>query len=121
MTKDINYDNIIKLINTNICIYLKFFYKQKDYTKLIEKIILVVNTCLEKCDKFNIIINCENYNILETDIDFIKHLIDFLQNTYKDKLQYMYFVNYNKFIKTLYNTMKKNIDPDTVPKIIFSN
>ena len=88
---------------------------------LIEKILLCVNGCLEvNNQQFNIVINCENYKVLETDIDFIKHLITFLQETYKDKLQYMYFINYSTFIKTVFNSIKKHIDKDTVPKIIFS-
>jgi hypothetical protein len=121
MKKQIDYDNFLKLVNKNICINLKYFYKQKDYTKLIEQIILVINKCLEiNEDKFIIIINCKEYSILETDVDFLKTLIIFLQNTYKDKMKWMYFINYSKFIKTIYNTIKKSIDKDTIPKIVFS-
>ena len=119
--KNIDYDNIIKLINKNIVVNLKYFYKQKDYTKLIEIIILCVNETLKINDnQFNIVINCEDYKVLETDIDFIKHLIQFLQNTYQDKLAYMYFTNYSSFIKTIFNNLKRHIDKDTVPKIIFN-
>ena len=94
MTKEIEYDKLIKLINKNICIELKYFYKQKDYTILIKNILNVINQSLEKSDKFNIIINCKDYSVLQTDVEFINHLIQFLQETYDDKLQYMYFINF---------------------------
>ena len=119
--KTIDYDNLLKIVNKNICINLHYFRKQKNYQELIERIIILANKCIEINDEqLTIIINCENYSIIETDLDFINHLIKFLQETYVDKLQYLYFINYSTFIKTIYNNIKKNIDKTTVHKIIFN-
>ena len=113
------------IAENNIFINAGLFRKMDDYTDLITHIITVNNDCLKLRKKFNqsyyfkIIVDLNNVKIKNADYEFLKMLIPFLENSYPDNLEKMYFHNTPFIFKTAYGIIRHFIHKETRQKIIF--
>lgn len=109
----------------DISIKAKYFHKLKDYTELLKHIIDINNKCLKfrkenNMDlKFNIFVDLGTSGIKNTDYEFMKILIPFLEEGYPNTIIKMYFLNIPFFFKTAYSLLRVFIGKETRDKIVF--
>lgn len=113
------------LENGDIYLKTKYFYKQSDYTEFIKHIIQVTNNSVKikkklyNQDTFNIFIDMKETKLKNFDQDFLKQLIKFLEDSYPDTVDKMYFRNVPIMFKSAWILMRQFIGKETRSKIIF--
>lgn len=122
----LDYNNLyFNLENGDVCLTTKYFYKQSDYTEFIKHIIQVTNNSVKikkavfNQDTFNIYIDMKETKLKNFDQDFLKQLIKFLEDTYPDTVDRMYFRNVPIMFKSAWVLIRPFIGRDTRKKIIF--
>lgn len=113
------------LENGDVCLRTKYFYKQSDYTEFIKHIIQVTNNSVKikksvfNQNTFNIYIDMKETKLKNFDQDFLKQLIKFLEDTYPDTVEKMYFRHVPIMFKSAWVLIRPFICRDTRKKIIF--
>ena len=122
----LDYNNLyFNLENGDIFLKTKYFFKQTDYTEFIKHIIQVTNNSVKikksvfNENTFNIFIDMKETKLKNFDQDFLKQLIKFLEDSYPDTVNKMYFRNVPIMFKSAWILMRPFIGKDTRKKIIF--
>lgn len=122
----LDYSNLYyNLENGDIFLKTKYFFKQTDYTEFIKHIIQVTNNSVKikksifNENTFNIFIDMKETKLKNFDQDFLKQLIKFLEDSYPDTVNKMYFRNVPIMFKSAWILMRPFIGKDTRKKIIF--
>ena len=122
----LDYSNLyFNLENGDIFLKTKYFFKQTDYTEFIKHIIQVTNNSVKikksvfNENTFNIFIDMKETKLKNFDQDFLKQLIKFLEDSYPDTVNKMYFRNVPIMFKSAWILMRPFIGKDTRKKIIF--
>lgn len=121
----LDYSNLyFSLQNGDIFLKTKYFIKQNDYTEFIKHIIQVTNNSvkikkLQNENTFNIYIDMKDTKLKNFDQEFLKQLIKFLEDSYPDTVNKMYFRNVSVMFKSVWLVMRPFISKDTRKKIVF--
>jgi hypothetical protein len=111
--------------NYNLNVSIKYFYKLKNYEKVISYIFNTIDRLIKiRSEKLNTIqiegyIDLKEYKIKELDFDFIKIMVHVCQEKYPENLNIIYIKNANIMVKSIYSVIRPFIDKDTRKKIFF--
>jgi hypothetical protein len=126
LEKSIDLENFIYIDNNyNLNVSIKYFYKLKNYEKVIAYIFNTIDRLIKiRSEKFNSIqiegyIDLKEYKLKELDFDFIKIMVHVCQEKYPDNLNIIYIKNANIMVKSIYAVIRPFIDKDTRKKIFF--
>ena len=124
--KEIDLDSFISSNeNCDIIINIKYFKKQVNYGCLIQYIdqfiykLIIEKTKLYDSNIFIVYVYLKGYKIKEVDYDFIKTILQFLENKYPNNLSKVLIYDSNIVIKGIYKLFKPFIHSDTRDKIYF--
>jgi hypothetical protein len=127
-TKDVNeFFNDFMFIDDklNIIVKVKYFTKSCDYDKLSTYIFSIIENTIKQRKKIknievlDILIDLKDYKIKEINYGFIKLMINFCQDKYKDNLRVIYLKHSNFMFKAIYAIIRPFIDTETRKKIFF--
>lgn len=115
---------LIKCHENSLIIACKYFKKSKDYTKLIEIIIIYMNKFAEQAnitkqsDFVNLYLDFKLVKIGNMDYDFFKMLFPFLEEKYPNIIGSIVCVNTSVLFNVGYKIIKSFLSKDTRHKII---
>ena len=118
-------DKLITVKEFNIFVATKYFKKCRDYTKMIERMIQIMDVYKQIQDTqnkhlfANIVLDFEDINISNIDFEFMKHLIKFFEERYENILQFIYCKNVTLIFKMCYKLLKPFISSDVKSKLKF--
>lgn len=121
---DMELAELIKCHENSIIIACKYFKKSKDYTKLIEIIIIYMNKFAQQAqannqsDFVNLYLDFKLVKIANMDYDFFKMLFPFLEEKYPKIIGSIVCVNTSVLFKVGYKIIKSFLSKDTRHKII---
>ena len=122
---ELELDKMIVVREFNIFVAAKYFKKCKDYTKMIERMIQIMDLYkqvqdTQNKDMFaNIIFDLEDINISNIDFDFLKHLIVFFEERYENIINIIYCKNVNLIFRMCYKILRPFISKDLKEKLKF--
>ena len=122
---ELDLDRMITVREYNIFVATKYFKKCKDYTKMIERMIQIMDVYKQIQDTqnkelfANIVLDFEDINISNIDFDFLKHLITFFEERYENILNLIYCKNVTLIFKMCYKILRPFISKDLKEKLKF--
>ena len=121
---DMELAELIKCHENSLIIVCKYFKKSKDYTKLIETIIIYMNKFFEQAnitkqsDFVNLYLDFKLVKIGNMDYDFFKMLFPFIEEKYPNIIGSIVCVNTSVLFKVGYKIIKSFLSKETRHKII---
>ena len=122
---ELDLDRMITVREYNIFVATKYFKKCKDYTKMIERMIQIMDVYKQIQDTqnkelfANIVLDFEDINISNIDFDFLKHLIVFFEERYENIINIIYCKNVNLIFRMCYKILRPFISKDLKEKLKF--
>jgi len=118
-------DKLIIVKEYNIFVATKYFKKCKDYTKMIERMIQIMDVYKQIQDTqnknmfVNIVLDFEEINISNIDFEFVKHLIQYFEEKYENVLHFIYCKNVTLLFKMCYKILKPFMSSEIKSKLKF--
>lgn len=118
-------DKLIIVKEYNIFVATKYFKKCKDYTKMIERMIQIMDVYKQIQDTqnknmfANIVLDFEEINISNIDFEFVKHLIQYFEEKYENVLHFIYCKNVTLLFKMCYKILKPFMSSEIKSKLKF--
>lgn len=118
-------DKLIIVKEYNIFVATKYFKKCKDYTKMIERMIQIMDVYKQIQDTqnknmfANIVLDFEEINISNIDFEFVKHLIQYFEEKYENVLHFIYCKNVTFLFKMCYKILKPFMSSEIKSKLKF--
>ena len=122
---ELDLDRMIIVKDFNIFVATKYFKKCKDYTRMIERMIQIMDVYKQIQDSqnkdlfANIVLDFEDINLSNIDFDFLKHLITFFEERYENILNLIYCKNVTLIFKMCYKILRPFISKDLKAKLKF--
>jgi hypothetical protein len=124
-SSQLDLDNMIIVQDLNINVATKYFKKCNDYTKMIERMIQImevykkIQQTQNKTMFVNIILDFEDINYSSIDIEFLKHLIKFFDEKYEYIINIIYCKNVTLLFKMCYKIVRPFLSSDIKQKLKF--